>query len=141
MGARGRVGRGGRRHRAGSDTPLTELLLDAVGPRTGLGSALNDAVREVGGVVGVAVLGSVAVTVAGPAATGSALLEGVRAAAAVAATLLAIASAVTARSSVLASDTPAGAIGASARIGTNTALTMASRRRQTRRMAAPGTDR
>jgi hypothetical protein len=63
-------------------TPLTELLLGAVGPRTGLGSALNDAVREVGGVVGVAVLGSVAVTVAGPAATGPALLDGVRVAAA-----------------------------------------------------------
>ena len=73
-----------------------------------MGSALNDAVREVGGVVGVAVLGSVAVTVTGPAATGSALLEGVRVAAAVAATLLAIASAVTARSSAL--NSPAGAV-------------------------------
>ncbi len=91
-----------------AQTPLTELLLDAVGPRTGMGSALNDAVREVGGVVGVAVLGSVAVTVTGPAATGSALLEGVRVAAAVAATLLAIASAVTARSSAL--NSPAGAV-------------------------------
>ena len=95
-----------------AQAPLTELLLDAVGPRTGLGSALNDAVREVGGVVGVAVLGSVAVAVTGPAAAGSALLEGVRVAAAVAAALLAIASAVTARSSVWASDSPAAAVGA-----------------------------
>ena len=95
-----------------AQAPLTELLLDAIGPRTGLGSALNDAVREVGGVVGVAVLGSVAVAVTGPAATGSAMLEGVRVAAVVAAALLAIASAVTARSSGWASDTPAGAVGA-----------------------------
>ncbi len=62
--------------------------------------------------VGVAVLGSVAVAVTGPAATGSALLDGVRIAAAVAATLLAIAAAVTARSSAFAADTPVGAVGA-----------------------------
>jgi hypothetical protein len=87
-----------------AQTPLTALLLDAVGPRTGLGSALNDAVREVGGVVGVAVLGSTTVAVAGPAATGSTLLDGVRVAAAVGAALLAIAATVTARSAMQASE-------------------------------------
>jgi MFS family permease len=75
-----------------AQTPLTELLLGAVGPRAGLGSALNDAVREVGGVVGVAVLGAVAIAVAGPS-----LLDGVRVAAAVAAVLLALAAGVTRR--------------------------------------------
>jgi len=90
-----------------AQTPLTELLLAAVGSRTGLASALNDAVREVCGVVGVAVLGTVAVAVAGPAADAPALLDGVRAAAAVAATLLAVAAAVTARSTATA--TPATA--------------------------------
>jgi MFS family permease len=89
-----------------AQAPLTELLLSAVGPRTGLGSALNDAVREVGGVVGVAVLGSVMVAVTGSAATGPALLDGVRVAAAVAAALLAIAAAVTARSATFATDAP-----------------------------------
>jgi predicted MFS family arabinose efflux permease len=78
-----------------AQTPLTELLLHAVGPRSGLGSALNDAVREVGGVIGVAVLGSLTVSVAGPAATGPALLEGVRLAFGVAALLLGLAAAVT----------------------------------------------
>jgi MFS family permease len=78
-----------------AQTPLTELLLHAVGPRSGLGSALNDAVREVGGVIGVAVLGSLTVAVAGPAATGPALLEGVRLAFGVAALLLGLAAAVT----------------------------------------------
>jgi MFS family permease len=85
-----------------AQVPLTELLLGAVGPRTGLGSALNDAVREVGGVVGVAVLGSVTVAVTGPAATGPALLDGVRVAAAVAAALLATAAAGTAGSPAFA---------------------------------------
>jgi hypothetical protein len=98
-----------------AQAPLTELLLGAVGPRSGLGSALNDAVREVGGVVGVAVLGSVAVAVAGPTADGSGLVDGVRVAAAVAAGLLAIAAAVTARSAGSVSDTPAGAVAATSR--------------------------
>lgn len=80
-----------------AQTPLTDMLLGALGPRTGLGSALNDAVREVAGVIGVALLGSVAVTVTGPNASDSALLDGVRFAAAVAAALLAIAAAATAR--------------------------------------------
>jgi MFS family permease len=83
-----------------AQTPLTELLLHAVGPRTGLGSALNDAVREVGGVAGVAVLGSLAVAVAGPAASDAALLDGVRVAFAAAAVLLAFSAAVTARSAI-----------------------------------------
>jgi len=92
-----------------AQTPLTELLLHAVGPRTGLGSALNDAVREVGGVVGVAVLGSLAVAVAGPAATGPALLDGMRAAFAVAAVVLVLAAATTARSAVATTATAPGA--------------------------------
>lgn len=79
-----------------AQTPLTELLLHAVGPRTGLGSALNDAVREVGGVAGVAALGSLAVVVAG-----AALLDGVRAAFAAAAVLLALSAAATARSAAV----------------------------------------
>ncbi len=92
-----------------AQAPLTELLLGALGARTRLGSALNDAVREVGGVVGVAVLGSVAVAVTGPAVTGPVLLNGCgsrprwRA-------LLALAAAVTARSA--ATDTSAGAVAA-----------------------------
>jgi predicted MFS family arabinose efflux permease len=93
-----------------AQTPLTALLLDAVGPRTGLGSALNDAVREVGGVVGVAVLGSTTVAVAGPAATGSTLLDGVRVAAAVGAALLAIAATVTARSAMPTSERQASPV-------------------------------
>ena len=92
-----------------AQTPLTELLLHAVGPRNGLGSALNDAVREVGGVVGVAVLGSLAVAVAGPAATGPALLDGMRAAFAVAAVVLVLAAATTARSAVATTATAPGA--------------------------------
>ena len=93
-----------------AQTPLTALLLDAVGPRTGLGSALNDALREVGGVVGVAVLGSTTVAVAGPAATGSTLLDGVRVAAAVGAALLAIAATVTARSAMPTSERQASPV-------------------------------
>jgi predicted MFS family arabinose efflux permease len=94
-----------------AQTPLTELLLGAAGARTGLGSALNDAVREVGGVVGVAVLGSVAVAVAGPAAADpAALLDGVQIAAAVAATLLALAAAMTARAAAFAAEQPAVAV-------------------------------
>jgi predicted MFS family arabinose efflux permease len=93
-----------------AQTPLTELLLGAAGARTGLGSALNDAVREVGGVVGVAALGSVAVAVAGPAAAEpAALLDGVRVAAAVAAALLALAAAATARTPAFAAE-PAAAL-------------------------------
>ena len=92
-----------------AQTPLTELLLHAAGPRNGLGSALNDAVREVGGVVGVAVLGSLAVAVAGPAATGPALLDGMRAAFAVAAVVLVLAAATTARSAVATTATAPGA--------------------------------
>ena len=92
-----------------AQTPLTELLLRAAGPRNGLGSALNDAVREVGGVVGVAVLGSLAVAVAGPAATGPALLDGMRAAFAVAAVVLVLAAATTARSAVATTATAPGA--------------------------------
>jgi MFS family permease len=87
-----------------AQTPLTELLLHAVGPRTGLGSALNDAVREVGGVVGVAVLGSLAVAVAGPA-----LLDGMRVAFAVAAVVLGLAAATTARSAGATAATAPGA--------------------------------
>jgi len=91
-----------------AQTPLTELLLQSVGPRTGLGSALNDAVREVGGVVGVAVLGSLAVAVAGPAAGAPALLDGMRAAFAVAAVVLGLAAAATARSAgAMAATAPA----------------------------------
>ena len=91
-----------------AQTPLTELLLQSVGPRTGLGSALNDAVREVGGVVGVAVLGSHAVAVAGPAAGAPALLDGMRAAFAVAAVVLGLAAAATARSAgAMAATAPA----------------------------------
>ena len=91
-----------------AQTPLTELLLQSVGPRTGLGSALNDAVREVGGVVGVAVLGSLAVAVAGPAARPPALLDGMRAAFAVAAVVLGLAAAATARSAgAMAATAPA----------------------------------
>jgi len=91
-----------------AQTPLTELLLQSVGPRTGLGSALNDAVREVGGVVGVAVLGSLAVAVAGPAAGPPALLDGMRAAFAVAAVVLGLAAAATARSAgAMAATAPA----------------------------------
>jgi MFS transporter, DHA2 family, methylenomycin A resistance protein len=88
---------------------VTELLLQAVGPRTGLGSALNDAVREVGGVVGVAVLGSLAVAVADPAAGGPALLDGMRAAFAVAAVVLGLAAATTARSAATTAATAPGA--------------------------------
>ena len=91
-----------------AQTPLTELLLQSVGPRTGLGSALNDAVREVGGVVGVAVLGSLAVAVAGPAAGAPALLDGMRAAFAVAAVVLGLAAATTARAArAMAATAPA----------------------------------
>ena len=91
-----------------AQTPLTELLLQSVGPRTGLGSALNDAVREVGGVVGVAVLGSLAVAVAGPAAGAPALLDGMRAAFAVAAVVLGVAAAATAHSAgAMAATAPA----------------------------------
>ena len=57
MGAHRRARNGRDRHRARSD-PADRVAAPRAGPRTGLGSALNDAVREVGGVVGVAVLGS-----------------------------------------------------------------------------------
>ncbi|MDY7103324.1 MAG: MFS transporter [Actinomycetota bacterium] len=44
-------------------TPLTTLIMGAVPPnRAGMGSAMNDATREMGGALGVAVLGSVAST-------------------------------------------------------------------------------
>ncbi|HWL42114.1 MAG TPA: MFS transporter [Ilumatobacter sp.] len=45
-------------------TPLTALIMSAVPPaRAGMGSAMNDATRELGGALGVAVLGSAAATV------------------------------------------------------------------------------
>jgi predicted MFS family arabinose efflux permease len=79
--------------------PLTEAVLAALGSRAGLGSALNDVIREVGGVLGVAVLGSVA-AVAGATGrhagvTDASLLAGLRAAALVATALLAAAALVT----------------------------------------------
>ncbi len=44
--------------------PLTSLIMSAVPPsRAGMGSAMNDATRELGGALGVAVLGSAAATV------------------------------------------------------------------------------
>jgi len=59
-------------------------------------------------VVGVAVLGSLAVAVAGPAAGGPALLDGMRAAFAVAAVVLGLAAAATARSAgAMAATAPA----------------------------------
>lgn len=43
--------------------PLTSLIMSAVPPsRAGMGSAMNDATRELGGALGVAVLGSVTAT-------------------------------------------------------------------------------
>jgi hypothetical protein len=45
-------------------TPLTTLIMSSVPPsRAGMGSATNDATRELGGALGVAVLGSVTTTV------------------------------------------------------------------------------
>jgi hypothetical protein len=45
-------------------TPLTTLIMSTVPPsRAGMGSAMNDATRELGGALGVAVLGSVTTTV------------------------------------------------------------------------------
>lgn len=45
-------------------TPLTTLIMSAVPPsRAGMGSAMNDATRELGGALGVAVLGSLTTTV------------------------------------------------------------------------------
>src|SRR6185312_10003814 len=77
--------------------PLTEAVLAALGSQAGLGSALNDVVREVGGVVGVAVLGSIAAAAAGGAGTplsGTALLTGIRFAAMAAAALMLVATAI-----------------------------------------------
>lgn len=70
---------------------LTDAVLASAGDRAGLGSALNDAIREVGGVTGVAVLGSIAAA-AGPLVA-TAMLTGIRWAAAAAALLLLIAAA------------------------------------------------
>jgi MFS family permease len=45
-------------------TPLTTLIMSSVPPaRAGMGSAMNDATRELGGALGVAVLGSLTTTV------------------------------------------------------------------------------
>ncbi len=66
---------------------------------------IADAVREVTGVIGVALLGSAAVTVAGPTRAPSALLDGVRVAAAVSAALVDLAGAVTASSTVFSTPT------------------------------------
>ncbi|HKY64863.1 MAG TPA: MFS transporter, partial [Acidimicrobiales bacterium] len=48
---------------AGTGAPLTTLMMSAVPPtRAGVGSAMNNASREVGGALGVAVLGSIVTT-------------------------------------------------------------------------------
>lgn len=48
---------------AATMAPLTALIMSAVPPsRAGMGSAMNDATRELGGALGVAVLGSAAAT-------------------------------------------------------------------------------
>jgi hypothetical protein len=48
-------------------SPATEAVMGALGgDQAGAGSAVNDAVREVGGTLGVAVVGSVMSTVYGP---------------------------------------------------------------------------
>jgi MFS family permease len=75
---------------------LTDALLAGTGARAGLGSALNDVVREVGGVAGVAVLGSIAAAAggAGTPLSGTALLTGIRFAAMAAAALMLVATAI-----------------------------------------------
>jgi DHA2 family multidrug resistance protein-like MFS transporter len=75
---------------------LTDALLAGTGARAGLGSALNDVVREVGGVAGVAVLGSIAAAAggAGTPLSGTALLTGIRFAAVAAAALMLVATAI-----------------------------------------------